>query len=188
MYREIFKWIILLISQPAKAWEMLSQKEEKEEGILLHFVYPLIGFLTVAAFLGVMFTHKEFDVELALKASIRELLSAFGGFFLTVYLLNETGCRFFKIKKDMPLWQCFTGYSSSLMFVLNAVLILIPELFFLRIFILYTYYIVWEGGDAYMGVGEKDRLKFAVLTTTILLAIPYAIRILLFILMPGMRF
>ena len=29
MYKEIIKWVIAIISQPGKAWDMLSRKEEK---------------------------------------------------------------------------------------------------------------------------------------------------------------
>ncbi|MDL2278470.1 hypothetical protein LJC57_07750, partial [Parabacteroides sp. OttesenSCG-928-G07] len=89
MYKEIFKWVILLMSQPGKAWEMLANKEEKEDDFLTRFVYPLIGLVVLAAFLGILFTRKEFDVQLALKASIRALIAAFGGFYLSAYLLNE---------------------------------------------------------------------------------------------------
>ena len=153
MYKEIFRWVIAIISQPAKAWVLLAKKGEKQEEFLSRFVYPLIGFVTVAAFLGVLFTRKEFDLELALK-----------------------------------LWLRFVGYSSSLMFALNIVLMLLPEFFFLRIFILYTFYIVWEGAGPYMGVEEKIRLKFVGFTTAIILLTPAVIEILLSMLMPGLSF
>jgi len=188
MYKEIFKWVILLISQPAKAWEMLTEKEEKGDEFLSRFVYPLIGIVTLAAFLGVLFTRKEFDVELALKSSIRSLLSAFGGFYLSAYLLNEMWQGIFKREKDIRLWQRFVGYSSSLMFTLNIVLMLLPEFFFLRIFILYTFYIVWEGAVPYMKIEEKDRLRFVGISTAVILIIPVVIEVLLFMLMPGLRF
>lgn len=188
MYKEILKSVIAIISQPAKAWEMLAWKEEKGDEFLSRFIYPLIGLVTVAAFLGVLFTRKEFDVELALKSSIKTLVSAFGGFYLGAYLLNEAWLGLFKREKDMKLCQRFVGYSSSLMFTLNIVLMLLPEFFFLRIFILYTFYIVWEGAGPYMQVEEKERLKFAGITTVIILLTPAVIELLLFMLMPGLRF
>ena len=89
MFSEIFKIIVAIISQPLKTWEILAKKEEDGEAFLSRFVYPLIGVVSVAAFVGVLFTRKEFDVELALKSSIRTLVSVFGGFYLTSYLLNE---------------------------------------------------------------------------------------------------
>ena len=50
MYKEIIKWVIAIISQPGKAWDMLSRKEEKGDEFLSRFIYPLIGLVTVAAF------------------------------------------------------------------------------------------------------------------------------------------
>ena len=199
MYKEIFKLVVAIISQPGKAWDILTKKEEKDDEFLSRFVeqliiesrpfvYPLIGFVTVAAFLGVLFTRKEFDVELALKSSIRTLVAAFGGFYLASYLLNELWQGLFKREKDMKLCQRFVGYSSSLMFALNIVLMLLPEFFFLRIFVLYTFYIVWEGAGPYMQVEEKIRLKFVGIATGLILLTPWLIEVILSMLMPGLRF
>lgn len=88
----------------------------------------------------------------------------------------------------MKLCQRFVGYSSSLMFALNIVLMLLPEFFFLRIFILYTFYIVWEGAGPYMQVEENIRLKFVGIATAVILITPALIEFVLFLLMPGLRF
>ena len=110
-------------------------------------MYPLIGFVTVAAFLGVLFTRKEFDVELALKSSIRTLVAAFGGFYLASYLLNEIWQGWFKREKDMKLCQRFVGYSSSLMFALNIVLIVTSGVFlFAYICVIYILYRMGRAG------------------------------------------
>ncbi|MDR1980138.1 MAG: hypothetical protein LBQ39_00785 [Tannerellaceae bacterium] len=187
MYKELFNWIIVIISQPAKAFYALSKKKEQEEEFLTRFVYPLIGLVTLSAFLGILFTRKEFDLELALKASIKTLLSSFGGFFLSAYLLNEVWGNFFRKEKDMKLCQRFVGYSSALMFALNTILMLLPEFFFLRIFVLYTVYIVWEGAVPYMKIEEEIRLKFVAVATTLIVVIPELINTTLFMLMPGLR-
>lgn len=187
MYKEIIKWVIAIISQPGKAWDVLSKKKENGDEFLSRFVYPLIGLVTAAAFLGILFTRKEFDVELALKVSIKSLVASFGGFFLGAYFLNEAWQSWFGRKKDMKLCQRFVGYSSSLMFALSVVLALLPEFFFLKIFILYTFYIVWEGCVPYMQVEEKERMKFTVISTIIILATPSIIGFMLFMLMPGLR-
>ena len=188
MYKEIFQWVIAIITQPAKAWDLLTKKDEKNDEFLSRFVYPLIGLVTVAAFLGVLFTRKEFDIELALKSSIKTLVSSFGGFYLASYFLNELWQGLFKREKDMKLCQRFVGYSSSLMFALNIILMLLPEFFFLRIFILYTLYIVWEGAGPYMQIEENIRLKFVSITTAIILITPLLIEFILVLLMPGLSY
>ncbi|MCD7977442.1 MAG: YIP1 family protein [Tannerellaceae bacterium] len=188
MYKDIFRWMIAIISQPQRAWKSLARKEEKGDEFLSRFIYPLIGLLTLVAFLGVLFTRKEFDVELALKSSIKTLVSAFGGFYLASYLLNEVWYSLFKREKNMKLCQQFVGYSSSLMFAISMVLMLIPEFFFLRIFVLYTFYIVWEGAVPYMQIEEKNKVKFSAIATALIVLLPEIIGITLFMLMPGLRF
>ena len=188
MYKEIIKLVILIVSQPAKAWEMLSLKENKEEDFLSRFIYPLIGLVTLSAFLGVLFTRKEFDVELALKSSIKTLVSYFGGFYLAAYVLNELWLSMFKRMKDMKQWQRFVGYSSSLVYALSIILMLLPEFFFLRIFILYTVYIVWEGSGPYMEDDEPVRLKFVGVVSAVIILAPIVIDFVLSMLMPGLRF
>ncbi|WP_080904824.1 Yip1 family protein [Parabacteroides sp. Marseille-P3160] len=188
MYKEILKWVIELTSRPAKAWEALSLRKDKDGDFLRRFIYPIIALITIAAFLGVLFTRKEFDFQLALKSAIKAFVTTAGGFYLGAYFLNEAWRSFFNQEKDMKLCQRFVGYSSSLMFALNIVLTLLPEFFFLQIFVLYTVMIVWEGAEPYMGVSEKDRMKFVAIATAIILLTPLLIGSLLFLLMPGLRF
>lgn len=154
MYKEIFRWVIAIISQPAKAWVLLAKKGEKQEEFLSRFVYPLIGFVTVAAFLGVLFTRKEFDLELALKSSIRTLVSSFGGFYLGAYLMNEIWQGIFKREKDLKLWLRFVGYSSSLMFALNIVLMLLRVFLLADIYPLYILYCLGRRWSVYGSRGE----------------------------------
>mgnify|MGYP002356634082 CR=1 FL=1 len=135
-----------------------------------------------------MFTQKEFNVELALKSSVKALVSALGGFFLGAYILNELWFSVFKREKDIKLCQRFVGYSLALSFVLSIVLSLLPEFFFLKIFVLYTVYIIWEGAAPYMQVGDSERMKFVGVSSAVVLLTPSIIEIILVMLMPGLRF
>lgn len=192
MFKDLFKCVIALISQPVKAWEVLSKEQsdnqENNEKFLSNYIYPLIGLVAIAAFIGVLFTRKEFDVELALKSSVKSFVSALAGFFLGAYILNELWFSIFKREKDMKLIQCFVGYSSALMFVLAIILALLPEFFFLKIFVLYTVYIVWEGAAPYMKVQDSERMKFVGISSAVILLTPSVIEIILVMLMPGLRF
>ncbi|MCD8041478.1 MAG: YIP1 family protein [Tannerellaceae bacterium] len=187
MFSDIFSWVIQLITQPGKAWRKLADKEETEEQFLSRFIYPLIGLVTIAAFVGILATRKQFDSEVALKSAIVALVSAFGGFFLSAWSLNEIGHALLGRAKNMKQWQRFVGYSSVLMFSLEIVLSLLPEFFFLRIFLLYTFYIMWEGAGPFMQVEEKERLKFVSVSTAVVLLMPAVINYLMVVFMPGLR-
>lgn len=189
MFKGLFNTTIALIFNSSEKWKELAEaRTDDHEKFLSGFVYPFIGLITIVAFLGVLFTRKEFDVQIALKASILALLSVFGGFFLASYLLNEVWNFLFKREKDIKLCQNFVGYSSVLMFSLNILLNLLPEFFFLRFFLLYTIYIVWEGAIPYMGVKEPEQLKFVSFATAIIIVTPLVLEFTLELLMPGLRF
>lgn len=187
MLNEIYKRLIGLILKPGETWEQLSLQEEEHDKFLSHFIYPLIGLVALSAFLGILFTRKEFDFEVALKITIRTLVSVAGGFALGAYFLNEVWKSVFKQPANVVFCRLFVGYSSALMFVLNIVTALLPEFFFLQIFVLYTVYIIWEGSIAFMKIKEDMKLKFTVFASFIVIATPFVIEQALRILMPGFR-
>ena len=189
MIKIIFSTAISLIFRPSEAWVKLKEKRENDdETFLSDYIYPFVGVITIAAFIGILFTRKEFDVQIALKASILSLMSVLGGFFLASYFVNEMLHKFFHRERDFKRCMYFVGYSSSLMFLLNILLSLLPEFFFLRIFVLYTIYIMWEGAIPYMDVDESAQLKFVSISTTIVIITPLIIEFTLGLLMPGLRF
>lgn len=186
MYKRIWKIVLAIAIQPARAWNMLLKHKDKEQSdtFLGQFVYPLIGLVTAASFLSVLLTYQRFDLELALKSAIRALVSSFGGFYLAAYLLNELWQAHWKQKKELKRWQWFVGYASSVMFALNIILPLVPDFFFLRLGILYTGYIVWEGAEPCWGIAEQLRLKFVAMATLIILGAPVLIDWILAFFMP----
>lgn len=188
MFKDLFSRLISLIFKPSETWSKLKEREEDEEAFLSRFLYPLIGLVALAAFSGVLFWNSEFNFEIALKSAIKALISYTGGFFLSVYILNEVWQSMFKRPKDLKLCQAFTGYSSSVMFLVSIVLSLLPELFFLYAVILYTPYLIWEGAIPYMEVDENEQIRFSVLASLIIMLPPIIIGYLLFMMMPGLRY
>jgi hypothetical protein len=188
MFKEIFLRLIGLIFKPRETWTSAPKEDAGHEAFLSRYIYPLIGLIALAAFAGVLFNRKEFDFVIALKSTIMESISSIGGFFLGAYLLNEIWRGLFNRPKDMKLCQYFTGYASSIMFLLKIVLSLLPEFFFLHILVLYTVYIVWEGAIPFMQVQESEQLKFTGCASAVIMLSPLVIYFMLFLLMPGMRF
>ena len=189
MFKKIFTTVISLIFRPSIAWKELSEKRsEDNEPFLSNYVYPFVGFVAMAAFIGILFSRKEFETQIALKSAILAAMTVFGGFFLSSYLINEVWHSVFHRERNMKLCQCFVGYSSSLMFSLSIVLNLIPEFFFLRFLLLYTIYIVWEGAIPFMEVQEEEQLKFVSISTAIIILTPIIIEFALKLLMPGLSF
>ena len=190
MFKAVFLRLVAFTFRPMDAWEALSHKKVKEndDDFLSHFLYPMIGLIALAAFVGMLFTGPEFDFVIALKSTIKAIVASAGGFFLASYLLNELWALVFKRPRSMRLIQPFVGYSSSLLFVIEIVKSFFPELIFLRIPALYTIYMIWAGAVNYLHVDNEVQLKFTTLASFIIIGTPAIISFLLFTLMPGLRF
>lgn len=187
MFNNLFNRLAGLIFKPDETWNRLSQEEEDKETFLSRYLYPVIGLITLAAFVGVLFSRKEFSFEIALKSAIKALISTMGGYFLAVYAMSELWQSAFRRHKDTNRWYYFVGYASAPMFAMNMLLALLPQFFFLRAVMMYTAYIVWVGATVYMLVQEKERLRFSACTAAIIILAPLAIDCLLFLMMPGLR-
>ena len=82
MLKDLFKTVSSLIIKPSETWKELSNRQEEDnEMFLSRYLYPLIGFIALAAFLGILFSRKEFDIEIALKSTLLALLAALIGFY-----------------------------------------------------------------------------------------------------------
>jgi len=187
MLNLIFKRLTGLILRPRETWLALAELREDKQTFLTQFLYPLMGIIVLAAFLGVFFTTKDFDFEVALKVTIRTAIAVVGGFYLEAYLLNEARKGMFNQQKNLELCRFFVGYASALMFVMYIITSLLPDFFFLKIFVLFTVYMIWEGAVTYMRVNEEERMKFTVIASCIVILTPFVIEHALRMLMPGFR-
>lgn len=195
MYKKIFSWVLAVTFQPNRAWNIIANKEDRaeEKGVVYkddpffaNYLYPLIGLVTLASFLSV-FTHKEFVLELALKNSIRTVVAYIGGFYLASYYIKKFCSKFVDMHRRLRRWQHFIGYASAYMYALTIIRMLIPDLFFLYVFVIYTLRIVWEGLPAFMKVETKDRLKVTVVSTIFIIGFPILVELLVEVMMPGLH-
>ena len=191
MYKNLLGQLWRLIVWPAKAWNILmSEREEKITGndyFFKTYLYPIIGIVALLTFVGVFFHKKEFEIQLALRLTIKVLIALFAGFYLASFLLSKAIKRFFPANGSFRLCQRFVGYSSALIYAIYMVLAIFPDFNFLQFILLYTIYIVWEGASVYMQVPENEKSKFTAAATAIILLSPFIIEKIMFLTMPGMR-
>ncbi len=138
-----------LISSPAKAWEEISMEEDRRK-VFMAFVYPMCCAVAVALF---------------------------GGYFLAAYAINEMGTKMFGMHANMPLVQQFAGYALVVPFLLQIVTGLLPDFRIIAWLLqFYIVYVVWEGAPIMMKVEEKQRLKYTLLSSVLLILCPTVIQ------------
>ena len=176
-YKDLFKRVIALISSPAKVWEEISREEDRRK-VLGAFVYPMIGLCGLSVFIGTFIGNTEgvAAFQIAMTRCCAIFVSLFGGYFLAAYLINGLRVRMFMLDSDIPLAQQFAGYALVVVFMLRIVIGILPDFGIMALLLqFYIVYVVWEGSKKVMQIAEKDRLRFTILSSILLIACPAVI-------------
>ena len=179
-YKALFHIAMLLISSPAKAWEEIRLEEDRRK-VFTAFVYPMIGLCGLSVFIGSLLTNGwggPQSFQIAMTNCCAVAVALFGGYFLAAYAINEMGIKMFGMHANMPLVQQFAGYALVVPFLLQIVTGLLPDFRIIAWLLqFYIVYVVWEGVPVLMGVEEKQRLKYTLLSSALLILCPTVIQI-----------
>lgn len=169
-----------LVSSPAKAWEEISMEEDRRK-VHIAFVYPMIGLCGLSVFIGSLLTNGwggPQSFQIAMTHCCAVAVALFGGYFLASYTINEMGVRMFGMSSNLPLIQQFAGYALVVPFLLRIVTGLLPDFIVIAWLLqFYIVYVVWEGIPIMVKVEEKQRLKYTLLSSVLLILCPTVIQI-----------
>ena len=169
-----------MISNPAKAWEEVRMRPNIRE-VSFEYVYPMIGFSAFAVFIGSIFERgwgNAEDYQYAMMQCAAVVVSLFGAYFLSSYLINLVRIRVLEQRDDILLSQQFTGYSMTVTFLLQILTGILPDLGIISMMLqFYVIYLVWEGSEKLLDVREDKRTALTILASLILLVCPSLIRL-----------
>jgi hypothetical protein len=168
MFRKIALRIYRIIVRPAREWSVAANEDVTLETFLAKYFHPLMGIISLSAFAGSFFS--DHSLEWALKASIREFLTYFTGFYFASLLLKRAINRWFAVAQS-DRTEFFVAYTSSPVYVAS----IITSLFgagsqIVYLLVPYIFYILWEGATLYMKVDENDHNRFSFIAVSIILA------------------
>ena len=186
MYKQIYGKIKLILVSPEKFWIQLSEKDrESHVNITTNFVYPLLGLIAISSFIGSWWNNEVFDLQRALQIVCVNFVAGFAGFFVASFLVDEFSAGFLTLEKNIIRARNFVGYSSVVLYVIVIFWNIVPNYFFIFLFLFYTVYIVWEGSEKYMQIENKDRLKFTIVSSLLIVGAPFIIEKILLFFLPG---
>lgn len=177
MIKEIVLLIVRMITAPEDSWRQLSA-EKNHETFLNRYLYPVFGVIALTSFVGGLWFFPDGNLQSALKNSIINMVTVYGGYYIGSYILNEILPRL-GIKKSEALVQQFVGYSSSLIYALFIVIPFLSDFFILWLFAIYTAYIVYTGYGIYIIGKEESRMNFTGIATAFILLTPAIIKAIL---------
>lgn len=181
-YQQLLKRTVNLIRITRKEWKSIVKHEDSTNAVLNDFIMPLAGITALAAFLGILF--QGLGLEKALVSAIVSIGKTFGGVYFSFFVLQETA-RYFALERNKVRNFQLAGYSYVAVFVVDIVLSLIPELFFLNILKVFVFYLVWEGVEFCTKIDEEKRRSYVIMVAMVILLSSYIIEKVLFIFMPG---
>ncbi|MDO3390113.1 MULTISPECIES: Yip1 family protein [unclassified Bacteroides] len=180
-YKSLFHTALLLISSPARAWEEIRLEEDRRT-VFTAFVYPMIGLCGLSVFIGSLLLKGWSGPEsfqYAMTQCCAVAVSLFGGYFLAAYLINALRVRLFMQDDDINLTRQFAGYAMVVPFLLQIIIGVLPDFNIIAMLLqFYIVYVVWEGSRSLMEVEEKDRLRFTVISSILLIVCPAVIQLL----------
>lgn len=180
-YKSLFHTALLLISSPARAWEEIRLEEDRRT-VFTAFVYPMIGLCGLSVFIGSLLLKGWSGPEsfqYAMTQCCAVAVSLFGGYFLAAYLINTLRVHLFMQDDDINLTRQFAGYALVVPFLLQIIIGVLPDFHIIAMLLqFYIVYVVWEGSRSLMEVEEKDRLRFTVIASILLIVCPEVIQLL----------
>ncbi len=142
----------------------------------------MIGLCSLSVFIGSLlqkgWSGSE-SFQYAMTQCCTEAVSLFGGYFLAACLVNALRIRLFMQDNDISLTRQFVGYAMAVLFLLQIIVGVLPDFHVIAWLLqFYIIYMVWEGSRNLMEVEEKDRLRFTLVSSILLIACPAAVRLL----------
>ena len=174
MFKDALKTASRVIFSPQVAWEYISMRGTIN--LYKKFLIPLWVIIIVSAFIGGLFVSADNSFEHGIKNLIIDAFVLYVGFHMSVFFLNEYAKKQEVAEKDRKKAEIFVAYSSSLIYLVNIIVSILPAFFFLWLFSIYTFYIVYIGAEIYYQIIPEKRMSFMTVATLFIIGIPLILR------------
>ncbi|MBQ8543413.1 MAG: DUF1282 family protein [Bacteroidaceae bacterium] len=174
-YRKLLNTVLLLLSQPAKAWRSISVCEGKAH-MFNDYLYPIIMLCSLATLIGTLFTH-DFGFESFYFAAVKmgvQFATLFFAYHLLAFFIAKISSTYMKVEYDRQHTDKLTAYSMVVIFLLEILLALFPNFRIIGwILQFYTVKIVWDGAAVLMRVPEERRFTYTMAVSLLVMVIPF---------------
>jgi hypothetical protein len=172
-YRHLFNRIINLIVRPKNEWAAVESENGSMNDILTVFTLPLIGFIAIAAFVSNIIYSQEFIFDVALKQAAIAFIAPFASLFAVFYLMQWIHRKL--TPDSLPAnWFSITAYSAGLIYLIEIIIWLLPELYVFKISIAYTGIMVWFGIQS-VTTNQTKQIIYCATITLLLIFLPIII-------------
>lgn len=188
-YAFAFSFLWNVLAKPTETLQYASLRDRFDGRSVVHcFVLPMAVMTAVFGFIGSLFEHGMIGLEKAVVKTIFIFISSVMNFYIQFFLLRLLSERFFVSGVPNRNFSVATASLLTVVFAVDMITGLVPDMFFFKFFYLYVIYIAWQLSESVVPVEESRRNKFMVVVTVFIILISYALPKLLRIMIPNISY
>lgn len=170
----IFNRIKNLIFSPVSEWQKINTENHNKTSIVNQFALPLIIIMSLCTIVGnaIFASRLIFSVQFVIAVALAKFTEAFIGLHISAKMVNELTTSF-NSKKDIHHTYALVVYSLSVYFAVSALayLFLGSYLEVLKVFGLYSFYLLWLGAAALLATPNDNKVGFVVVSALVILGV-----------------
>lgn len=175
---QYLKNLLQLVLLPFRGWEDVSASMSDPELLLRKGYYPLLGFAALTEFVR-MFYHGHGGFLTVLELAIALFGSFFVAFFLAKVILNHYLTPYIDGEVNQTKVATFIIYGLGLLLMIEIIDNLLPTSLTLIKFLPLFVALILYNGSGYLSVKQGCELRFLLVVTLGVIAVPLAIFYLL---------
>lgn len=155
------------------------------KNVFRQFVMPLVEMLFVVVFVSSLFTF-NFNIAISCVRTIFDCFSFVASYGVLFWLIRWLTMRFFVEYINDRSVAMIVGVLMSVVFVVNALQSIFPNLFFISFFYVYVFYLVWVMSEGVVDISEEKRNKYMCFVSILVFVMPFVMRKLLNLMVPNL--
>lgn len=179
-------WLILTRPQITLQYPRLSEYFHRYR-IFRNFILPMSIITALVNLIGAFFSIGKINIEGAVINSVFIFISFILTFYALYIIIKWIATNAFN--PDTPRWniEATVAATMSVAFAVKIILSIVPDMFFVQFFYVYTFYIVWVTSDSLIPIPEQQKNRFMIIITLICLITPWIIDRLMRLMVPNIQ-
>lgn len=174
-FKKLIDMVLMLVSQPAKAWRQISHSESRAP-MFNEYLYPLIMICCLSTLLGTLFTH-EWGTESFYFAAVKmgvQFATLFFAYHILAFFVAKISATYMKAEYDRMHTDQLAAYSMVVVLLLEILLALFPNFRIIGWLLqFYTIKVVWDGAAVLMRIPEERRFTFTIAVSALVILVPF---------------
>lgn len=183
---EKLSFLINAILNPSELPSIISKKNKwKGENVINAFLLPMAALIAVEILITYILYTENFKIEVAIIRPLFFVIKSFIAFFFFSKLAVFVCEKFLQIRieREFLLLILFLIYFTYM--AVQALLFLLPSMFFIRFFIAYAYYQAWHIANSLFNIEENQKLQFTLIIPSMMLMTNFIVEMVVGLLVPN---